>query len=90
MKESEAERLKSNIAAQILKKGMPINIRKGSEEELADWFGKILDKNIEIDEPLGVVQGNDYEHCPRCNGIVGQSAFYCKKCGSWLREGGIR
>ena len=88
MKTQEAEELKDEIWHTICKKGIPINVRTGGNMDAADWVKGVLQEHIKIDEPIGVVQGADYDHCPTCNAVVGQSAFYCKKCGSWLREGG--
>ena len=89
MNKQEAEKLMDDVWHKICKKGIPINIQTGTNMDVADWMKRILEKQISIDEPIGVVQGTDYDHCPRCNAVVGQSAFYCKKCGSWLRERGI-
>jgi len=88
MRKEEAQILRHDIQKLIEKKGMPINIRNGGNLIIADWVCQIFDKSVQIDEPLGVIQGNDYDHCPRCNGIVGQSAYYCKLCGAKIREGG--
>ena len=88
MRAQEAEELMDEVWHAICKKGLPINVRTGQNMDAADWIKEILKKQISIDEPIGVVQGTDYDHCPTCNAVVGQSAFYCKRCGSWLREGG--
>lgn len=88
MRQIEAENLKDEIWHAICRKGLPINVRTGQNMDAADWVKEVLEKHIKIDEPIGVVQGTDYDHCPTCNAVVGQSAFYCKRCGSWLREGG--
>jgi len=88
MRAQEAEELMDEVWHAICKKGLPINVRTGQNMDAADWVKEILQKQISIDEPIGVVQGNDYDHCPRCNGIVGQSAYYCKLCGAKIREGG--
>lgn len=90
MREKEAEELKDDIWHAICKKGIPINVRTGQNMDAADWVKDILEQYIVVDEPMGIVQGVDYDHCPTCNAVVGQSAYYCKKCGCWLREGGIR
>jgi len=89
MKTQEAEELKDEIWHTICRKGIPINVRTGQNMDAADWVKGVLEKHIKIDVPKGVVQGADYDHCPTCNAVVGQSAFYCKRCGSWLREGGV-
>jgi len=88
MRQKEAEELKDEVWHEICKKGMPINVRTGQNMDAADWVKEVLEKHIKIDEPIGVVQGADYDHCPICNGIVGQSAYYCKLCGAKIREGG--
>ena len=88
MRAQEAEELMDEVWHAICKKGLPINVRTGQNMDAADWVKGVLEKQISIDEPIGVVQGTDYDHCPRCNAVVGQSAFYCKRCGAWLREGG--
>ena len=86
MRASEAETLKDEIWHYVNKKGVPINVRAGGNLEAADWVMDLMNKHFQIDEPLGVIQGNDYEHCPKCNAVVGQSAYWCKKCGSYLRQ----
>lgn len=88
MRAQEAEELMDEVWHVICKKGLPINVRTGQNMDAADWVKGILKKQISIDEPIGVVQGTDYDHCPTCNAVVGQSAYYCKRCGAWLREGG--
>lgn len=86
MRQKEAEELKDEIWHTIYKKGMPINVRTGGNMDAADWVKDIVGKHIRVDEPLGVVRGYDYDNCPNCNSVVGQSAYYCKICGSYLRE----
>ena len=88
MRAQEAEELMDEVWHAICKKGLPINVRTGQNMDAADWAKEILKKQISIDEPIGAMQGTDYDHCPRCNAVVGQSAYYCKRCGAWLREGG--
>jgi len=88
MKSIEAAALKGDIIYQITTKGIPIDIRNGSNEKIAEWVGRVFDNNVQIDKPLGVKMGDSYDHCPRCGGVVGTSAFYCKKCGAMIREGG--
>ncbi len=88
MRQKEAEELKNEIWHTICEKGIPINVRTGQNMDAADWVKEVLEEHIKIDEPIGVVQGADYDHCPACNAVVGQSAFHCKRCGAWLREGG--
>ena len=86
MRAKEAEELKDEIWHAICKKGVPIDVRTGMNMDAADWFKKLMEKYINIDEPLGTIQGTDYEHCPVCNGIIGQSAYYCKHCGAYIRQ----
>ena len=86
MKAKEAEELKDEIWHAICKCGMPINVRTGQNMDAADWVKDLMEKYIQVDEPLGVIHGIDYDHCPACNGIIGQSAYYCKRCGAWVRE----
>ena len=85
MKQTEATELMDKVYSHICKKGIPINVRNGGNLEAADWLREVLKKCIKIDEPLGVTQGIDYDHCPACGGIIGQSAYYCKHCGAYLR-----
>lgn len=87
MRNKEAEELMDEVWHTLCKKGVPINVRTGQNMDAADWFKDLLRKHINIDEPRGVIQGTDYDHCPRCGGVVGSSGFYCKYCGTWLREG---
>ena len=88
MRAEEAQELRDDLEDWFRKNGLPINIRKGSNEEIAEHILKIAKAYIHIDQPIGVNQGTDFDHCPRCNGIIGQSAFYCKRCGAMIREGG--
>ena len=85
MKQTEATELMDNVYAHICKKGIPINVSNGGNLEAADWLREVLKKCIEIDEPLGTVKAYDYEHCPECNSVIGQSAYYCKICGAYIR-----
>ena len=87
MRQEEAEQLIKDVWHQVTEKGMPINARVGNIDA-AEWIKGVLTDNIHIDKPIGVNQGTDFDHCPRCNGIIGQSAFYCKRCGAMIREGG--
>ena len=88
MKQTEKDNLIAEITRRVTKSGIPINVRMGGNEEAAEWVAGLLNKAIEIDEPIGVKQGIDYDYCPNCGGIIGNSAYYCKTCGSYLREGG--
>ena len=88
MKHEEADKLQEEIWRRIHKKGMPINIRDGSNDDIADWFDNLRDSIIEkyYDEPLGTVRIAGYDGCPKCMGIVGISSYYCKRCGVYIRE----
>ena len=86
MKREEAEKLKDEIWHAVNRKGISINVRVGGNLEAADWVMELMEKHFQIDEPMGVITGTDYDHCPKCNAVVGQSAYYCKKCGCYLRE----
>jgi len=88
MRAPEAQELLEDIEDWFMKHGLPINIRDGINEEVTKQILKVIKPFVHIDEPLGVIQGTDYDHCPICNGIVGQSAYYCKLCGAKIREGG--
>lgn len=85
MRADEAEQLKDEIWHAVCKRGIPINVRVGANLEAADWVMDIMNKYFQIDEPLGVISGGVYDRCPSCDAVVGQSAYYCKKCGAWLR-----
>lgn len=74
------------IVETVKKRGMPINIQTGSNSDVAEWLGKLLEEKLEVDEPIGTIQDDEYERCPECNGIIGQSAYYCKRCGAYIRE----
>ena len=73
-----------------IKTGIPINICTAAKAEQKEWLvSKILEaieKTMEEQEPLGVVQGVDYDHCPTCNAIIGNSAYFCKRCGEYIRR----
>lgn len=88
MKQTEKDKLIEAVRRKVQKNGIPINVRMGGYDEAAEWISGLLTKAIEIDEPIGVKQGIDYDYCPNCGGIIGNSAYYCKSCGSYLREGG--
>ena len=85
MNKQEAEKLMDDVWHKICKKGMPINVQTGTNMDVADWTKGILEKCIKIDEPVGVKMGIEYDICPECGGVVGCSAYYCKKCGAWIR-----
>lgn len=85
MRKEEAEALKDEIWHAVCKKGVPINVRVGGNLEAADWIMGIMNDYFQVDEPMGTIHGVDYDHCPNCNGIIGQSAYYCKRCGAYIR-----
>ena len=85
MRSKEAEELMDEVWHTLCKKGVPINVRTGQNMDAADWFKELLSKHINIDEPRGVIPGSDYERCPKCNHTIGQSAYFCKHCGAYLR-----
>lgn len=88
MKRSEAEQLTESIKQELTEKGIPMNIRNGTNEIIAAYISEIVEKKISIDRPLGTIASrNDvYEYCPTCGATIGNSAVYCKKCGSMIRE----
>lgn len=85
MRVEEKNKLLESVRKKVLKFGIPMNVRQGGNEEAADWVDKIVSGSIMIDEPLGVIPGSDYERCPKCNHTIGQSAYFCKHCGAYLR-----
>ena len=86
MKAKEAEELKDEIWHAICKRGMPINVRTGQNMDAADWVKDLMEKYIQVDEPMGVITGTDYDYCPKCNGVIGQRACFCKLCGAYVRQ----
>ena len=86
MKPSEKTEIIKLVTTKARKRGIPINVRTGGNDDLAEWLNDLLEELLPIDEPLGTIQGADYNHCPKCNGIIGQSAYYCKSCGAYIRE----
>ena len=86
MKKEEAQILRYDISKLVEQKGMPINIRDGSNSDIAEWIIGIFDKCVRIDEPLGVIEDIEYDYCPSCRHVVGFSALYCKHCGALIRE----
>ena len=87
MRAEEKKKAIFRIQERILKHGVPMDA-KAWDDNLAAYIGKMLQEELKEDEPIGVNQGTDFDHCPRCNGIIGQSAYYCKRCGAMIREGG--
>lgn len=86
MKQTEKDNLISEITRKVTKRGIPMNVRIGGNEDAAEWTKKLLQELLPVDEPQGVVKGADYDHCPACGKVVGSSGFYCKYCGAYLRE----
>lgn len=86
MKAQEKNEVIALIIDKAKKRGIPINVRTGGNDELAEWLEALLEELLPVDEPIGVIRGTDYDRCPRCGGVAGQSAYYCKKCGAWLRQ----
>ena len=76
-----------NITDRIKIKGVPIDCRD-SDEKLAKYIKRMLEEELKEDYPLGAIHGTEYDHCPKCNGIIGSSAYYCKRCGAYIRTGG--
>ena len=70
MRAQEAEELMDEVWHAICKKGLPINVRTGQNMDAADWVKEILKKQISIDEPIGVVQGDRLRSLPemQCGG----------------------
>ena len=87
MRADEKREAIKRIQMRILKKGVPMDARTWNDH-MADFIGKLLEEELQADQPIGVKMGDTYDHCPRCAGVIGSSAFYCKKCGAMIREGG--
>ena len=85
MRASEKKETIARIVNKVKKRGIPINVRTGGNEDLAEWEEKLLEELLEEDEPLGTVQMHDFYACPKCHGIVGDSGYYCRFCGSLIR-----
>ena len=90
MKANEKEALLKAVYAHIEKNGMPINIRDGANEIVAEWVANQVAKQIGADEPTGteVLEsgGKYYDACPICHRVVGTSGKYCKWCGQLIRK----
>lgn len=73
-----------------IKTGIPVNVCMGTKAEQKEWLaGKVLEaieKVIDEQEPLGTVKSGVYDLCPSCGGVIGNSAYFCKKCGEYIRE----
>lgn len=85
MRKNEADELLDSIWHELCRKGMPINIRKGTDMDIADYVKAIVEEHITIDKPLGTVMGYDYDACPNCGGMIGTTAKFCKRCGAYIR-----
>ena len=86
MNKSEKNTLLMAIWQVVKRDGMPMNVRNGSNTESADWVEEVLDKLIKEEAPIGTIQLEEYEACPVCHSVIGNSALYCKKCGAHIRE----
>ena len=85
MKSQEKQETIERIVTKVKKRGVPINMRTGGNDEAAEWVQKLLEELLEEDEPLGVVELNGYSACPICHGVVGTTGYYCRFCGAYLR-----
>jgi len=85
MKQGEKDKLLQDIWERIYTKGMPVNVRNGVNSDIADYLQDIVDDYAHVDEPVGVLAMNDYDACPKCFGVIGNYAKYCKKCGAFIR-----
>lgn len=90
MRKSEKDSLLKNVFDLVKKKGMPMNIRDGSNETIAEWVRDRVDAVAEIEEPTGTETlesgGKFYDACPACRRVVGTSGKYCKWCGQLIRK----
>ena len=86
MREKEKTETITRITTKVKKRGIPINVRTGGNEDAAEWVGKLLEELLENDEPSGTIEVDGRDRCPACRKMVGISGFYCKWCGSQLRE----
>lgn len=85
MKKAEEIELLDEFWHKCMKRGLPMNVRQGATIDFADYALEILQDCVKIDEPLGTVKHSDYEACSVCGGAIGQSAYYCKTCGAYIR-----
>lgn len=85
MKQGEKDKLLQDIWERIYTKGMPVNVRNGVNSDIADYLQDIVDDYAHVDEPLGTVTGYEYDACPKCGGMIGTTAKYCKRCGAFIR-----
>lgn len=86
MKAKEKAEVVKLITDKVRKRGIPINVRTGGNDDAAEWTGQLLKELLPVDEPQGILQGTDYDRCPACKRVVGSSAYYCKYCGTYLKE----
>ena len=86
MRAKEKSEVIKLIIEKVRKRGIPVNVRNGGNEDAAEWTEKLLEELLPVDEPRGVVQGVDYDHCPECGRVVGSSGYFCKYCGTYLKE----
>ena len=86
MKAQEKQKVIELIATKAKKRGLPLNVRTGGNDDLAEWLKDLMEELMPVDEPMGIVEMKDYTACPECGGAIGQSAYYCKHCGAYLRQ----
>ena len=86
MRASDKAKMIAKITNKVQKRGIPINMRTGGNAEAAEWVGNLLEELLEVDEPIGTNQSYGYDTCVKCGAIVGQSAYWCKRCGSYIRR----
>lgn len=86
MKKEEYEKLGSDIFDRIVEKGLPVDVKHGSDEQAAAYILGIYQRYAKIDEPIGTSMGVDFEMCNACHRQVGSTAHYCKRCGAYLRQ----
>lgn len=85
MKASEKAATIRLLTEKARKRGIPVNVRTGGNEDLAEWLGKFLEELLEVDEPIGTNQSYGYDTCAKCHGVVGTTGYYCRFCGAYLR-----
>lgn len=91
MKAQEKTEVISLITTKAKKRGIPMNVRTGGNDDLAEWIQALLEELLPIDEPTGTIDHSDYMSCPKCGKSVGTTGYYCRYCGNYLRwkpEGG--
>lgn len=75
----------SYLEAHILAYGIPVNIRYGTSQEVIAWMESITEGLKPKEEASGTINLNGMEVCPACHAVIGQSAYYCKRCGRKIR-----